>query len=337
MRGVRAGGSGPAAVRDPGPDPGAVRAAGGPAGGARPLAPDGDRVHSEYLDALAKEARETASPTVRVHLKVDTGMHRVGARPEQLAPLVQELLAHPELRWEGLWTHLARADEPADPTTVLQLGLLDDVVLGAGACRLPAADGPRRQLRRRAGVGTGGPARPGAGRHRGVRDRAEPRAGGAVPGAGAGPLAAGPRQPPAAPGRRGGRLLRPSHRARSRPHDRHPPAGLRRRGATTTVRGGWRGAHRRPPPAHRRDRHDGPADGGLQRRSRSAWGTKPSCSAGRATSRSLPGTGPARWARSPTRSSVASAPAFPGSTRERSPSRRRLRNGPHRRGGPARH
>ena len=83
----------------------------------------------EYLDALAKEARETASPTVRVHLKVDTGMHRVGARPEQIVPLVQALLAHPELRWEGLWTHLARADEPAVPTTVLQLALLDDVVL----------------------------------------------------------------------------------------------------------------------------------------------------------------------------------------------------------------
>ena len=65
---------------------------------------------TEYLDALAKEARETASPTVRVHLKVDTGMHRVGARPEQLVPLVHVLLAHPELRWEGLWTHLARAD-----------------------------------------------------------------------------------------------------------------------------------------------------------------------------------------------------------------------------------
>jgi alanine racemase len=46
----------------------------------------------EYLDALAKEARETASPTVRVHLKVDTGMHRVGARPEQIVPLVQALL-----------------------------------------------------------------------------------------------------------------------------------------------------------------------------------------------------------------------------------------------------
>jgi alanine racemase len=82
-----------------------------------------------YLDALAKEARESASPTVRVHLKVDTGMHRVGARPEQMVPLVQQLLAQPELRWEGLWTHLARADELIDPTTVLQLGLLDDVVL----------------------------------------------------------------------------------------------------------------------------------------------------------------------------------------------------------------
>ena len=220
----------------------------------------------DYLDALAKEARETASPTVRVHLKVDTGMHRVGARPEQLVPLVQALLAHPELRWEGLWTHLARADEPADPTTVLQLGLLDDVVLALERGGLPAAAGPRRQLRRRAGVGPGRPPGPGAGRHRGLRDRAEPGAGRAVPRAGAGALAAGPGEPRATAGRRGGRLVRPSHRPRPGPHHRHPAPRLRRRGAPTPVRGGRRGAHRRPPPAHRRRRHDGPADGRLRRR-----------------------------------------------------------------------
>lgn len=47
-----------------------------------------------------------------VHLKVDTGMHRVGASPEVAADLAGAVVAHPELFLEGLWTHFAVADEP---------------------------------------------------------------------------------------------------------------------------------------------------------------------------------------------------------------------------------
>ena len=82
----------------------------------------------DYLEALANEAREAGGATVRVHLKVDTGMHRVGARTDELVPLVQALLARPELRWEGLWTHLARADETRVSTTVTQLARLDAAI-----------------------------------------------------------------------------------------------------------------------------------------------------------------------------------------------------------------
>jgi alanine racemase len=82
----------------------------------------------DHVDALAREAREALGPTIGVHLKVDTGMHRVGAAPEEIVPLAQRLLTHPELHWAGLWTHLARADEPDVPTTDRQLALLDDVL-----------------------------------------------------------------------------------------------------------------------------------------------------------------------------------------------------------------
>jgi alanine racemase len=82
----------------------------------------------DYLEALAHEAREAGGATVRVHVKVDTGMHRVGARTDELVPLVQALLARPELRWEGLWTHLARADETRMSTTVIQLSRLDAAI-----------------------------------------------------------------------------------------------------------------------------------------------------------------------------------------------------------------
>ena len=47
---------------------------------------------------------------------------------DELVPLVQALLARPELRWEGLWTHLARADETRVSTTVTQLARLDAAI-----------------------------------------------------------------------------------------------------------------------------------------------------------------------------------------------------------------
>ncbi len=49
-----------------------------------------------------------------VHLKVDTGMHRVGAAPEAIPHLAQLIDDSDELVLEGLWTHLAVADEPDD-------------------------------------------------------------------------------------------------------------------------------------------------------------------------------------------------------------------------------
>jgi alanine racemase len=51
---------------------------------------------------------------VQVHLKVDTGMHRVGAAPEAAVDLVGQVRRAPNLELEGVWTHFAVADE--DPS-----------------------------------------------------------------------------------------------------------------------------------------------------------------------------------------------------------------------------
>ena len=55
-----------------------------------------------------------------VHLKVDTGMHRVGAQPEALVNLALAVEDRPELRLEGLWTHFAVADDPESSFTAEQ-------------------------------------------------------------------------------------------------------------------------------------------------------------------------------------------------------------------------
>jgi alanine racemase len=53
----------------------------------------------------------TLSP-LDVHLKVDTGMHRVGAPPDDAVALARLVDEHPRLRLAAVWTHLAVADEP---------------------------------------------------------------------------------------------------------------------------------------------------------------------------------------------------------------------------------
>ena len=60
-----------------------------------------------------------------VHLKIDTGMHRVGAKPHQLGDLVHLIRAAPTLTLAGLWTHFAVADEDAD-FTELQIQRFDE-------------------------------------------------------------------------------------------------------------------------------------------------------------------------------------------------------------------
>jgi alanine racemase len=59
--------------------------------------------------------------TARVHLKVDSGMGRLGVMPEQAAAVAHEIENQGGLQLEGLFTHLARADERDATTTRAQL------------------------------------------------------------------------------------------------------------------------------------------------------------------------------------------------------------------------
>jgi len=49
---------------------------------------------------------------LRYHLGIDTGMHRLGLRHDNLSRTTPELLASPNLEIEGVYTHFASADEP---------------------------------------------------------------------------------------------------------------------------------------------------------------------------------------------------------------------------------
>ena len=63
-----------------------------------------------------------------VHLKVDTGMHRVGASVEDAVELAGMIDRAEQLRLGGVFTHLACADEPGHPLTELQLSRFETVL-----------------------------------------------------------------------------------------------------------------------------------------------------------------------------------------------------------------
>lgn len=63
---------------------------------------------------------------IDVHLKVDTGMARLGATMDALAQLASELRAMPEIRVRGLMTHLACADAATCDELIEQMRLFDE-------------------------------------------------------------------------------------------------------------------------------------------------------------------------------------------------------------------
>jgi len=94
------------------------------------------------LEALSRVVADWGFPPLDVHLKVDTGMHRVGADAVDAPALAGAIDTDPNLRLGAVWTHLAVADGagPADREfTALQVERFDAVLatLAAAGHRPP--------------------------------------------------------------------------------------------------------------------------------------------------------------------------------------------------------
>jgi alanine racemase len=79
----------------------------------------------------AAAASERLGGRHRVHLKVDTGMHRMGVAPDEVAEAVDVLRAASTIDLEGIYTHFSVADGEAEESrefTRAQLALLEGVV-----------------------------------------------------------------------------------------------------------------------------------------------------------------------------------------------------------------
>ena len=75
------------------------------------------------LEEVALLTREAAAQgeTVRVHLKVNTGLNRLGAVPEDAAKLLLELGRHVNLELIGVMTHLVDSEDAAPDWATVQI------------------------------------------------------------------------------------------------------------------------------------------------------------------------------------------------------------------------
>jgi alanine racemase len=81
--------------------------------------------YREPFLAVLDAAGHGRGRAIAVHLKVDTGMGRVGVPVDEWPARVRQVAVSRGLEVQGIFTHLARADEPDVPTTEQQLAAFD--------------------------------------------------------------------------------------------------------------------------------------------------------------------------------------------------------------------
>lgn len=89
----------------------------------------------DVAQALARAGRDLGKKAI-VHVKVDTGMGRLGLPPSGIIPLIRQLSELAGLDVEGLFSHLATADEVDFTYTDRQLTEFDQVVSALRQMRL---------------------------------------------------------------------------------------------------------------------------------------------------------------------------------------------------------
>ena len=91
-------------------------------------------IHSVgLLQALEREAARRGI-RAEAHVKVDSGMGRLGFRPEEIAGFLAALARSPHVEITGIYSNLGSADDPSNPQTAWQLerflGILDQIEKG---------------------------------------------------------------------------------------------------------------------------------------------------------------------------------------------------------------
>jgi len=82
---------------------------------------------SHLAEALSKEGKKQGK-TVNIHIKIDTGMNRLGVYPEDLLALTKKIGGLPNLKIEALSTHFSSADDEDLSITNQQIELFKNAL-----------------------------------------------------------------------------------------------------------------------------------------------------------------------------------------------------------------
>lgn len=77
--------------------------------------------------ALSDEAQKRKK-TAKIHVKIDTGMGRVGIVPSEGLAFIAKVSSLPGLTLEGVFTHFAKAEDPEDNFTVEQFQKFQQII-----------------------------------------------------------------------------------------------------------------------------------------------------------------------------------------------------------------
>jgi alanine racemase len=88
-------------------------------------------LHDERSVDLASTVGRNSSP-LGIEIEVDTGMRRMGIPEAEAARLIHRITSAPQLSLNGIYTHLARADEPDPGPSRAQVSRLGEILAAAG-------------------------------------------------------------------------------------------------------------------------------------------------------------------------------------------------------------
>lgn len=80
---------------------------------------------AKWLSRIALKARKTAY----LHVKIDTGTSRLGVLPSEAVGLIKRLLKLPNLRLEGVFSHLADSENPNQTFTNKQIDIFEKLII----------------------------------------------------------------------------------------------------------------------------------------------------------------------------------------------------------------
>ncbi|MFN2448539.1 MAG: alanine racemase [Candidatus Baltobacteraceae bacterium] len=98
-----------------------------------------------YLRALTNAAR-ARNARCAVHVKIDTGVARLGLEPQKAPSAIEGFLRTREIHVTGIFSHLAAAEELDSPFTASQLEKYNGVLSAIGPALQPAGAKPLRHI-----------------------------------------------------------------------------------------------------------------------------------------------------------------------------------------------